>query len=374
MRCAKINEDIKYNPDAIRLRKEANIGLKGGVLKSKNNLFVVDTHTEGEPTRIILSGFPKLKGDTLYDKRKFMQENFDHLRTSTLLEPRGHDNQFGALVLQTDNRSADYALIFMENNGYLDMCGHATIGVTTALIELGMVEPTEPYNEITYETVAGLVKVKALIKNGSVAEVSLVDVLSFHLGAFEVKIDGGMSIPVDLAYGGNFYVITDAKNLNTKVRRGYIDELIRKGIMLRDEAARQIDVYHPDAPDVPQKIGLAMITDEPELRESDGKNIVVFGNSQFDRSPCGTGTAARLSILYNQGLLGVGETFIHESIIGTTFRARILQTTKVGSYDAVVPEITGRAFITQIAHIIIDPDDPLKNGFSTLKSRSHVHE
>ena len=341
-------------------------------MKFTNTLFVVDTHTKGEPTRIILSGFPKLKGDTLYDKRKFMQEKFDHLRTSTLLEPRGHDNQFGALVLQTDNGSADYALIFMDNRGYLDMCGHATIGVTTALIELGIIEPTEPYTEITYETVAGLVEVKALIKDGLIVEVSLVDVPSFYLGAFEVKIDGGKPIPVDVAYGGNFYMITDASNLNTRVRIGYIDELIRKGIMLRDEAARQIDVHHPDAPGVPQEIGLAMITDEPELRESDGKNIVVFGNGQFDRSPCGTGTAARLSMLYSKGLFGVGETFIHESIINTSFRARILQTTKVGPYDAVVPEITGRAFITQIAHVIIDPDDPLKNGFSTMKSRSQV--
>lgn len=343
-------------------------------MRSTNTLFVVDTHTEGEPTRIILSGFPKLKGDTLYDKRKFMQEKYDHLRTSTLLEPRGHDNQFGALILQTDNSSADYALIFMENRGYLDMCGHGTIGVTTALIEMGMAEPTEPYTNITYETVAGLVKVKALIKDGSVVEVSLVDVPSFYLGAFEVKMDGGKSIPVDVAYGGNFYVITDASNLNTRVRIGYIDELIRKGVTLRNEAARQIDVHHPDTPDVPKKIDLAMITDEPELRQSHGKNIVVFGNGQFDRSPCGTGTAARLSVLYSKGLLGVGETFVHESIINTSFRAWILQTTKVGPYDAVVPEITGRAFITQISQIIIDPDDPLKNGFSILKSRSQVYE
>ena len=339
-------------------------------LRSTKTLFVVDTHTEGEPTRIILSGFPKLKGDTLYDKRNYMQEKFDHLRTSILLEPRGHDNQFGALIIQTDDSSADYGLIFMDNSGYLDMCGHGTIGVTTALIELGMVEPAEPYTKITYETVAGLVQVRALIKDRSVVEVCLVDVPSFYLGAFEVKIDGGKTIPIDVAYGGNFYVITEADNLNTRVRTAYIDELIRKGITLRDEAARQIEVHHPDAPDVPQKIGLAMITDEPELQQSNGKNIVVFGNGQFDRSPCGTGTAARLSVLYDKGLLGVGETFIHESIINTSFRARILQTTKVGPYDAVVPEITGRAFITQIAHVIINPDDPLKDGFSTLRYMS----
>jgi proline racemase len=343
----------------------------GGFLKSSNVLSIVDTHTEGEPTRIILSGFPNLKGDTIYDKRKFMQERFDHLRTSTLLEPRGHDNQFGALILHTDSSNADYGLIFMDNRGYLDMCGHGTIGVTTALIELGMVEPTEPYTEIAYETVAGFVNVKALIKDGSVIEVHLIDVPSFYLGAFEVKMGGGESIPVDVAYGGNFYVITDADNLNTRVRIGHIDELIRKGITLRDEAARQIQVHHPNAPNIPQKIGLAMMTDEPELQQSDGKNVVIFGDGQFDRSPCGTGTAARLSTLYSRGLYGVGETFIHESIINTSFRAKVLETTRVGPYDAIVPEITGRAFITQIAHIIINPDDPLKNGFSTKRHISN---
>ena len=339
-------------------------------MKSKNNFFVVDTHTEGEPTRIILSGFPKLRGDTLYEKRKFMQENFDHFRTSILLEPRGHDNQFGALVLNTEKNSADYGLIFLENSGYLDMCGHGTIGVTTALIELGMVEPIEPVTTINYETVAGPVEAKATIKNGSVVEVSIIDVPSFYVGAFEVEMDGYGSIPVDVAYGGNFYVITDARNLKTRVRKEYLEELIKKGIELRDEAARQIEVHHPDTPDIPQKIGLTMITDNPELPQSNGKNVVVFGNWQFDRSPCGTGTAARVSTLYCKGLLQLGETFIHESIINTNFKARILQTKKIGPYDAVVPEITGRAFITQIAHIIITPDDPLKNGFSTQKFMS----
>ena len=335
----------------------------GNILKSKNIIFVVDTHTEGEPTRIILSGFPKLEGNTLSEKRRFMQEKFDHLRTAILFEPRGHNNQYGALILQTGKNNINYEAIFMDTRGYKDMCGHGIIGVTTALIELGMVEPIEPYITITYETVAGLVKVEALIKDGSVSEVSLLNLPSFYVGAFEVEMDGGMIIPVDVAYGGNFYVITDAKNLNTRVRKENVDELITKGIMLRNEASQQIEVCHPNTPDVPQKIDLAMITDEPELPQSHGKNIVVFGNGQFDRSPCGTGTAARLSVLFNKGMLKVNESFIHESIINTLFSAKILQTVKVGAYDAVIPEITGRAFITQITNILINPHDPLKNGF-----------
>lgn len=336
-------------------------------MRSLNTLFVVDTHTEGEPTRIIISGFPKLIGDTLCDKRKFMKEKFDHLRTATLLEPRGHDDQFGALILPTTTSGADYALIFMDSSGYMDMCGHGTIGATTALIELGMVEPEEPCTEITFETVAGLVKVKALVKDGSVGEVGLVGVPSFCLGAFEVEMEGGETVPVEVAYGGNFFAITDAKNLNTKVRMACIHDLVRKGITLRDDAARQVDIHHPDIPEAPHKIDLAMVTGEPELQGSDGKNIVVFGEGQYDRSPCGTGTAARLSVLFKKGLVEIGESYTHESIINTIFRSRILRTTKVGRNDAVVPEITGRAFITQIAQILITPDDPLKNGFSARR-------
>ena len=335
-------------------------------MKFKNMIFIVDTHTEGEPTRIILSGFPKLKGKNIYEKRKFMQDNFDQLRTSILLEPRGHDNQFGTLVLHTEKDNVDYELIFMENRGYLDMCGHGTIGVTTALIELGMVEPIEPYTTINYETISGLVKTKAKIEDGTVEEVSLINVPSFHVGTYEVDLDGKV-LSVDVAYGGNFYVIAKAEDLGTRVRREYIGDLIELGIRLRDAANRQIDVKHPNKPGIPQEIGLAMITGEPELPKSDGKNIVVFGNGQYDRSPCGTGTSARISALYSKGLLKPGESFIHESIINTNFKARILETTRVGPYDAIIPEVTGRAFIIQMSHIFINSDDPLKDGFSMLQ-------
>jgi len=334
-------------------------------LKFQNILYTVDTHTAGEPTRIVLSGLPKIKGKTVFEKRKYFQKNFDHLRKSIVLEPRGHDNQFGALVLNTEIDNADYALVYMDNMGYMDMCGHGTIGVTTALIETGIVRPVEPYTKVAYETVAGLVKVKAKVEDGTVEYVSMVNVPSFYVGAFVVDI-GDKKVPVDVAYGGNFYVIAEAKDFNTRVRKELVEELIKKGIKLRDEAAIQINVKHPDKPDVPQKISHSMLTDEPELPNSNGKDTVLFGKGQFDRSPCGTGTSARISSLYSKGLLKLNEDFIHESIINTQFKARILKTTKVGSYDAIIPEITGRAFITQISQLILNPDDPFKNGFTLL--------
>jgi proline racemase len=245
------------------------------------------------------------------------------------------------------------------------MCGHGTIGVTTALIELGIVDSIEPYTTITYETCAGLVNAKALVKDGAVIEVSLHNLPSFYLGTFDIKMRGNKIIPIDVAYGGNFYAITEAKNLNTRVRKERIDELIKKGIFLRDTAARQIKVYNPITPDIPKRISLAMITDDPELPQSNGKNIVIFGKGQFDRSPCGTGTIARLSILYKKDKLKIGETFTHESVINTLFRAKILKTAKIGQYEGILTEITGRAFITQISQTIISSNDPLKYGFST---------
>lgn len=332
------------------------------MMRTKNLLYVVDTHTEGEPTRIVLSGLPRLEGSTVAEKRRFMAENLDHLRTTLLLEPRGHDEQYGAIVLPSERNGADYALIFMDAEGYMDMCGHGTIGVTKALIETGMVESKEPRTVVRYETAAGVVRASAWMEGDSVVDISLVNVPSFNLGPFDVAL-GGATIPVDVAFGGNFYVIAEAEDLGTRVRRQYIAELVEKGVELRDEADRQIRVSHPD-PGVLGEIKLAMLTDEPERTGSNGKNIVVFGRGQFDRSPCGTGTSARLSVMYSKGLVKPGEEFIHESIINTTYRSKILETTRVDHHEAVVPEITGRAFITQISTVVVDSQDPLWRGFS----------
>jgi len=324
---------------------------------------VIDAHTEGEPTRIVIAGLPKLEGISIIEKRMFISKNLDWLRTALLLEPRGHQDQFGTIVLPSTEKSVDYGLIFMDTGGYLDMCCHAVMGVTTALIETGVVKAREPYTNIRYETVAGIITVKAKVDGKAVKEVSVVDVPSFYIGSYELKLSNSI-IPVHVAYGGNFYVIAEARDLGVELKARNICELIKKGIMLRDEASRQIPVNHPTQDRIDNKIKLAMIIGEPELPKSNGKNIVVFGNGQFDRSPCGTGTAARLATMYSLGLIKPGTYFIHESIINTTFKARIIDVTKVGTYNAIIPEITGRAFITQISDVIIDMRDPLWKGFS----------
>jgi proline racemase len=325
-------------------------------------LHVVATHTEGEPTRIVLSGFPRLEGRGLREKREFLRRHYDWLRTALLFEPRGHRDQFGALVLPSEERGVDYQLIFMDGKGYLDMCGHATMGVTAALIELGLIQPVEPTTRVSYETASGVVEARARVEDGVVAEVSVIDVPSFYIGRYVVGLRGEL-IPVDVAYGGNYYAIVEAEGLKTRVRLENLEELLKRGIALRDAASRQIKVSHPLGRGVQDLVKLAMIVDEPELPQSDGKNVVVFGRGQFDRSPCATGTAARLATMHSMGLIGLDEPFIHESIINTTFKARVIETTRVGDYEAIIPEITGRAFITQFIKVVINPGDPMRHGF-----------
>ncbi|USG99154.1 proline racemase family protein [Thermococcus argininiproducens] len=326
---------------------------------AKHILYVVDTHTEGEPTRILLSGV-NVKGEDIIEKRKYFKENYDWIRTALLHEPRGHGDQFGAVLVPSE--IADFGVIYMDTAGYLDMCGHATMGIATALVELGIIEPNEPYTSIKLETPAGLVEAKTRVENGVVKEVTVVDVPSFHVGEFEIEYPKIGKINVDVAFGGNFYVIANAKDLGLRVRKDYINKLIPAALKLIEVANNQIEVHHPRK-GVQNRINLAMLTDEPEREGSNGKNVVIWGEGSVDRSPCGTGSASRVATLYSKGVLKEGDIFIHESILGTQFKIKIVGTTKIGDYTAIIPEITGSAYITKISQDIISKNDPLWKGF-----------
>ncbi|ALV63057.1 4-hydroxyproline epimerase [Thermococcus sp. 2319x1] len=312
-----------------------------------NVFHVVDTHTEGEPTRIVFSGV-NVKGKDIIEKREYFKEHYDWVRTALLHEPRGHGDQFGAVIVPSD--IADFGVIYMDTSGYLDMCGHATMGIATVLVELGIVEKMEPYTNVTK------------VENGVVKEVTVVDVPSFHVGEFEIEYPERGKIKVDVAFGGNFYVIADARDLGLRVRKEYIKKLIPAALKLIKVANEQIKVQHPRK-GVQNRINLAMLTDGPEREDSDGKNVVIWGQGSVDRSPCGTGSASRVASLYSKGILRVGDTFVHESILGTQFRIKIVGTTKVGNYTAIIPEITGSAYITKISQDIISKNDPLWKGF-----------
>lgn len=326
---------------------------------AKHAFYVVDTHTEGEPTRILLSG-PRVKGKDIIEKREYFKEHYDWVRTALLWEPRGHGDQFGAVLVPSD--IADFGVIYMDTAGYLDMCGHATMGIATALVELGIIEAKEPYTSVKLETPAGLVEAKVKVEAGVVKEVTVVDVPSFHVGEFEIEYPSVGKITVDVAFGGNFYVIADAWQMGLRVRKEYIKKLIPAALKLIQVANEQIDVHHPRK-GVQNRINLAMLTDEPERESSDGKNVVIWGEGSIDRSPCGTGSASRVATLYSKGVLKVGDTFVHESILGTQFKIKIVDTAKIGEYTAIIPEITGSAYITKISQDIISKNDPLWKGF-----------
>lgn len=331
------------------------------VIKS---IHAVDSHTMGEPTRIIIGGIPKIPGKTMAEKKSYLEKNLDKIRTAVMLEPRGHDDMFGSIITNPSNEEADFGIIFMDSGGYLNMCGHGSIGAVTVAIETGMVEAVEPITEIKMDTPAGLIKAKARVEKGKVKEVSIVNVPSF-LYKKDVNIDVPNigEIKLDISFGGSFFAIVDAQQLGIKVIPKNSQKLIKLGLLIRKIVNEKVEINHPILSHI-NTVDLVEIFDKPTNSEANLKNVVIFGQGQIDRSPCGTGTSAKMAVLYSEGKLKEGEVFVYESILGTIFKGRILGTTKVGAYDAIIPEITGSAYITGFNHFVITPDDPLKYGFS----------
>ena len=326
----------------------------------KNVLFVVDSHTEGEPTRIVLGGLPKVLGRDMVERKKFIMEKLDWIRTSVIHEPRGHIDSFGAILLPSVSNDVDFGLIFMDSGGYLDMCGHATMGVTTALIELGIVEAKEPYTSITYETPAGTVMARAFVKSGRVKEVTVRDVPSFYLKTVEVDVPGVGVVTADIAFGGNFYALIKASDVKIDIRPRNIKKIIDLALIIRKTVNEEIKIQHPVKPHI-NEVKLVMLYEDIERRKF--RNVVVFGEGSFDRSPCGTGTAAKLATMYATDKIELNEQVISESIIGTHFKAKVVEEAEIGGLKAIIPELTGRAYITGITQVIIDPNDPLRHGF-----------
>ncbi|QXM05540.1 proline racemase [Crassaminicella indica] len=333
-------------------------------MKAIRSIHVIDSHTMGEPTRIVVGGVPVIPGKTMPEKKKYLEEHLDHLRTGIMHEPRGHNDMFGSIITQPINPEANLGIIFMDGGGYLNMCGHGTIGACTAAVETGMVEVTEPYTQVNLEAPAGLVRARVKVENGKAKEVSFENVPSFlYKQDVEIKVPKVGKVTLDIAFGGSFFAIVEAKQLGVKVEPKNVHKLTELGITIRDILNNEIEIQHPELEHI-KTVDLVEIYDVPTDPEANLKNVVVFGESQVDRSPCGTGTSAKLATLFAKGKIKENEIFIYESIIGTKFKGRVVRTTKVGEFDAVIPEITGSAYITGFNQIIIDPDDPVKYGFT----------
>ena len=328
-----------------------------------NVISAIDTHTAGEPTRIVLSGLPSIRGTTMAEKKQYTREHLDHFRTLLMQEPRGHRDMFGAIITPPTTNQAQYGVIFMDNSGYLDMCGHGTIGVTTALIEMGMVSPKGPETVVVFDTPAGLVEGHARIEEDRVVEVSVSNVSSFlYTRDVELDLPEVGTITIDVSFGGNFFAMTPAKQLGVSVHPDNISRLIRLGMMVKKAVNEKVKVQHPTERHI-TTVELTEIYDKPDPYRHFSKNVVIFGDGQVDRSPCGTGTSAAMATLYGRGKLPLNEEFTNESIIGTRFKGRLIQEVKVGDFVGADPVITGDAYITGIQQFVVDPRDSIKYGF-----------
>ncbi len=319
---------------------------------------VVDSHTAGMGTRVVIGGGPKIPGETIAKKRDHFRENMDHICTMLIREPRGPS--FLAYLVPPTTDEADVGVLY----GYANMCGHATIGVVTTLVEMGMVTVKEPITEVTLDTPAGLIRAKANVTDGSVDSVTFQNVPAFLAEERSIRVPGIGDVEVDVAFGGNFYLFMSDEQIGVKVEQKNLEELLRKGRAVISAAETQVPKpHHPTNPSITAQLRSVMICGSAVDPRASAKNILVSGRGRFDRSPCGTGTSARMASLYAKGKLKLNEEFIHESIIGSLFKGRLIQETKLGEQAAVIPEITGSAYITGINNIISTVNDPYKNGF-----------
>ena len=323
----------------------------------------IDTHTGGEPTRTIIGGIPYIPGKTIVDKMTYLKEEMDWVRTALMFEPRGHSVMSGVILTEPTRPEADIGVIFIETGGYLPMCGHDTIGVSTVLVETGMVKVEEPVTRITLDTPAGLTRVKVDVENGVAKSVTFRNIPSFVFAAdVIVDIPKFGQIKMDVSYGGNVYAILPADSIGMEIRPENASDIISKGKLVRDAVNAQVKIQHPEK-DFIDSCTHVEFYGRPTTAGAHVKNAVFFADGGIDRSPCGTGTSAKVATLYAKGELQLNENFVHESIIGSIFRAKAVEETKVGQYDAIIPEVSGRAHITGINQLLIDPDDPHRNGF-----------
>ena len=323
----------------------------------------IDAHTEGEPLRIILSGYPELKGKTLLEKRTDAQNHHDELRKALIWEPRGHADMYGAIIVEPDTTGADFGVIFIHNEGYSTGCGHAVIALTKVFVETGLISMNEPETEVKMDVPSGFIKSYAKVKNGQVTGVRFENVPSFVQSLdTEVDVPGLGMINYDLAFGGAFYAFVDVAQLDLDCTPEYQNQLIETGMKIKHAIMDSVEMVHPLEPDMNFLYG-TIFTSESKDPNHHSRNVCIFADGEVDRSPTGTGVSSRAAILLAKGDIKVGESIIIESIIGSTFSVKIVATTTFGNYDAVIPEVSGNAFITGKNAFWINPEDPLKGGF-----------
>jgi proline racemase len=323
----------------------------------------VDSHTEGMPTRVVTGGVGPIPGDSMLERKLYFEQHMDSLRLMLMREPRGHGAMSGAILQPPVHEEADWGVLFIEVSGCLPMCGHGTIGVATVLVDRGMVEVSEPQTVVRLDTPAGLVEARVTVEDGRARSVALRNVPSFLLARDRhIELEGRV-LSYDMAFGGNFYAILPAESAGVEVDPARASELVERGLEVM-AAVNSAD--RPEHPADPRISGCkhVIFTAPGEDGPHSQRSATSIHPGWLDRSPCGTGTSARLAALHARGELEVGQGFVNRSVIGTRFGGRIVAETEVGGLPAVVPEITGRAWITGMGQYVLDPEDPFPEGFA----------
>jgi 4-hydroxyproline epimerase len=327
-----------------------------------NTFFCIDGHTCGNPVRVVAGGAPNLLGASMIERRAHFEREFDWIRTALMFEPRGHDVMSGTILYPPTRPDCDLALLFIEVSGCLPMCGHGTIGTVTAAIEHGLVRPREP-GLLNLDTPAGVVRARYKLDGAHVDTVQLTNVASFlHSRDLSVDLAGLGEIRFDVAYGGNFYAIVEPQENTPGLESLSPADIQRLSPLLRRLANEKYRFEHPEHAEI-HGLSHVMWTGTARAPAAHARNAVFYGDKAIDRSPCGTGTSARLAQLVAKGQWRLGEPFIHESIIGTMFTGVAVERTKVGEHDAIIPSIEGWARVTGHNTIFVDDRDPLAKGF-----------
>lgn len=328
----------------------------------KSTFFCIDGHTCGNPVRVVAGGAPPLEGRDMIERRAHFLREFDWIRTALMFEPRGHEVMSGSILYPPTRADCDLAILFIEVSGCLPMCGHGTIGTVTTAIEHGLVRPREP-GVLRLDTPAGLVLARYRMNGEHVDSVQLVNVPSFlHSRDLSVEVEGIGEIRFDVAYGGNFYAIVEPQRNYAGLHALKPSDIQRLSPVLRQKANEKYAFVHPEN-DAIRGLSHVMWTGEPTVEGASARNAVFYGDKAIDRSPCGTGTSARMAQRVAKGQLKIGERFVHESIIGTLFEGVPMEAARVGDYDAIVPSIEGWARVTGHNTIFVDDRDPLAHGF-----------
>lgn len=324
----------------------------------------IEMHTGGEPLRVIIDGFPKLEGNNVLEYRQFIKNNYDHLRRALIHEPRGHADMYGCILTPPNDEEGDFGILFLHNEGYSTMCGHAIIAITTLAVEMGWIEKKEPEAILKIDAPCGRISSFAKIQNGKVQSVYFHCVPSFIVALDQkVEVPGLGLVEYDLAYGGAFYAYVNSDKLGLELTPENYSLLIQTGMDIKQAVMNSSNlIKHPFEEDLSFLYGTIFIG-SPISQGIDSRNVCIFAEGEVDRCPTGSGVSGRIPIHYNRGEIKLGESMIIESITGSVFKGSIFREEKFGGFDAVIPQVEGTAYIIGSSDFLIDPKDPFRHGF-----------